>query len=321
MVVVAAQAARDRDGPPAVPGPDRAVPSRATRPAPDRTSPGVATTVLTASRGSGSVGFSAWVAAGVALLVAVVLALVARWLVRRRDRRRNTTTTSVQVVARLVFVVVVTVGVYVALRIVGLDLGPVLGGAGIVGIALAFALRDIAENLISGILMGLRNPFTPGDEIVSGEHTGVVEELNLRHTSIRTPEGARVLLPNGKVLSSPLTKLTVNGHRRSEFSVGVAFGTDLGRAQVVATGALADVGEVHREPPPEAWVEELAPSWVTLRARFWHASRTADHWRVRSAAIVAVAGAMERTGVEMPFERTVVDVVRPDGRPAGPTAP
>lgn len=209
-----------------------------------------------------------------------------------------------------------TVGVYVALRIVGLDLGPVLGGAGIVGIALAFALRDIAENLISGMLMGLRNPFTPGDEIVSGEHTGVVEGLNLRYTAIRTPDGARVLLPNGKVLSSPLTNLTVNGHRRSEFAVGVAFGSDLQQARTVVLDALADLAEVHDEPPPEAWVEELAPSWVSVRVRFWHAPRTADHWRVRSAAIVAVTTALERGGVETPFERTVVDVVRPAGPPA-----
>lgn len=223
--------------------------------------------VLTASSDPGGVGLSSWVAAGTALLVSVAAALVARWLVRRHDTRRGTTTTSVQVVARLVFVVVVTVGVYVALRIVGLDLGPVLGGAGIVGIALAFALRDIVENLISGMLMGLRNPFTPGDEIVSGEHTGVVEGLNLRYTAIRTPDGARVLLPNGKVLSSPLTNLTVNGHRRSEFAVGVAFGSDLQQARTVVLDALADLAEVHDEPPPEAWVEELAPSWVSVRVR------------------------------------------------------
>lgn len=257
-------------------------------------------------------GLPHWVWAVVALVVAVAVALVARWLVRRHDVRRRTVTTSVQILARLVFIVVVTIGLYVALRIVGVDLGPVLGGAGIVGIALAFALRDIAENYISGILMGLRNPFRPGDEIVSGAHTGTVEELNLRYTTIRTPEGVRVLLPNAGVLSSPLENLTEGGRRRSDVTLGVAYGTDLERARRAAVEALATVPEVHDDPAPEAWVEEAAASWVSVRVRFWHAPRTGDRWRARSAALVAVIAAMDREGIEMPFERRVVDVVRPD---------
>lgn len=60
---------------------------------------------------------------------------------------------------------------------------------------------------------------------------------------------------------------------------------------------------------------------MSLRVRFWHAPPTADHWRVRSAAIVAVTAALERCGLKIPFERTVVDVVRPDGRPIGPAEP
>lgn len=214
--------------------------------------------------------------AALALTVSVAVALVARWLVRRYDVRHETVTTSVQILARLVFIVLVTIGLYVALRIIGVDLGPVLGGAGIVGIALAFALRDIAENYISGILMGLRNPFRPGDEIVSGAHTGTVEELNLRYTSIRAPDGVRVLLPNAGVLSSPLENLTEGGRRRSDFAIGVAHGTDLERARAVAVQALAAVPEIHDDPSPEAWVEQAAASWVSVRLRFWHDPRTGD---------------------------------------------
>ena len=90
----------------------------------------------------------------------MVAVLVARWMIRRHDVRNATITTSVQILAPLVFIVVVTIGLYVALRIVGVDVGPVLGGAGIVGIALAFALRDIAENYISGI-RGCATPSAP----------------------------------------------------------------------------------------------------------------------------------------------------------------
>ena len=254
------------------------------------------------------IGFGNWFWAAVTLVIALLLAALARWFVRRVDRRHHTVTSSVQIMARVVFSVIAATGLYIALRIIGLDLGPVLGGAGILGIAVAFALRDIAENYISGVLMGFRNPFSPGDQIVSGDFEGTVVELNLRHTAIDTHDGLRVLLPNGGVLKNPLTNLTVNGARRTDFELGVAYGTDLRRACTVVLEALDAVPEVHAEPAPEAWVEVLAPSWVTVRVRYWHEPRSADVWRARHAAIVAVVGACEAAGIDLPLEQRAVEV-------------
>ncbi len=251
-----------------------------------------------------------WVGAAVAALVAFALAALARWAVRRLGTRADTVTTTVQIVARLVFAVIGAVGVYVALRIIGLDLGPVLAGAGIAGIALAFAVKDIVENYISGILMGFRNPFNPGDEIVSGEHEGAVEELNLRYTTIRTDDEVRCCCRTGRCSKSPLTNLTVNGSRRTDFGVGVAYGTDLEYARQVMVGAVRALDGVQAAPPPQAWVEELAGSWITIRVRYWHPPRIADMWEVRSAAIAAVVAATRAAGIELPLERTVVEIAR-----------
>ncbi len=258
--------------------------------------------------------FSDILGAAIALAVSIILAFVVRWAIRRVANRRETVNSGVQILARIVFAVVVGVGVYIALKIVGIDLGPVLAGAGIAGIAVAFALQDIAENYISGILMGFRNPFSPGDEIISGEHEGTVEELNLRYTTIRTYDGVRVLLPNGGVLSNPLTNLTVNGNRRTDFTIGVAYGTDLEQARKVAIAAVAGVEgvegdeDVEDERAPQAWVEDLAASWINIRVRYWHAPRKADVWRVRNDAIIAVVNATDAAAIDLPFERRIVDV-------------
>ncbi len=257
-------------------------------------------------------GFSKWIGAAIILGSAIVLATAARWALRRIGRIDGRAGSAPQILARLVFALIVAVGLYVALQAVGLDLGPVLAGAGIVGIAIAFALQDIAENYMSGLIMGFRNPFSPGDEIVSGDHEGSVEELNLRYTTIRTYDGARVLLPNSMVLTNPLTNLTANGRRRSDFSLGVAYGTDLEQARTVAIAAVGAVEEVYDDPPPQAWVEELDASWISIRVRFWHGPRIADMWRVRSAAIVAAVAGMQRAGIDLPFERRIIDLVVPD---------
>lgn len=253
-------------------------------------------------------GLSDWVKAGIVLVCFLVVATVARAVIRRFGRRDDSVSSIVGIMARLVFAALVLVGIYIGLRTIGLDLGPVLAGAGIAGIALAFALQDIAENYISGVIMGFRNPFARGDQIISGDAEGTVEALNLRYTTIRTYDGVRVLLPNGAVLKNPLTNLTVNGNRRTDFTVGVAYGTDLERARRVAIAAVAAVEGVDEDPAPQAWVEELAASWINIRVRYWHAPRIGDMWRTRSAAIIALVEAAEEAGIELPFERKIVDV-------------
>ena len=156
--------------------------------------------------------------------------------------------------------------------------------------------------------MGLRNPFRSGDQIISGDHEGTVEDLNLRYTTIRTYDGVRVLLPNGMVLQSPLTNLTVNGSRRTDIPVGVAYGTDLQKARQVFIDAVSALDGIDPEYEVQAWVESLDASWITIRVRYWHAPRIADMWQMRSAAIIAVVDAATAAGIDLPFERTVFEI-------------
>lgn len=249
------------------------------------------------------VGWGQVLAAGIAVVAGVVLGLAVRWIVGAVARRREHQARSIVIIlARLALVAVVAIGTYIGLRIIGFDPAPLIAGAGVVGITLAFALRDIVENYVSGILIGLRSPFRPGDQIVSGEHEGTVEDLNLRYTTLRTYDGVRVLLPNGSVLQNPLTNLTVNGVRRTDVSVGVAYGTELETARSVLIDAVAGVDGVDPEHEVQAWVESLDASWITIRVRFWHAPRIADMWRMRSRVLVAVVAATDAAGIELPFE-------------------
>lgn len=94
----------------------------------------------------------------------------------------------------------------------------------------------------------------------------------------------------------------------TDFSIGVAYGTDLDEAREVAINAVAGAETVHQEPAPEAWVEEFAGSWVNIRVRYWHDPRTADKWVTRNAALIAVYKATEQHGIDMPFERKIVQL-------------
>lgn len=130
---------------------------------------------------------------------------------------------------------------------------------------------------------------------------------------MRTFDGLLVLLPNAQVLQNPLTNFTHFENRRTDFTIGVAYGTDLDEARRVAMEAVASCDGVDESPAPEAWVEELAASWVTIRVRYWHSPRVADMWQVRSSAITAVYKSTEQHGIDMPFEQKAIMLSTPDG--------
>lgn len=258
----------------------------------------------------GGIGWEEWLGAGVALAVAIAIATGARRIIRKFAERSDTVTSTVQIVARILYGTVVAIGVYIALSILGINLAPLLAGAGILSLVIGFALKDVAENYVAGVLMGFNNPFSPGDQIVvdDGRLEGEVEELQLRYTVIRSTDGVRVLMPNALLIKNPLENLTVNGARRSHFTVGVAFDSDLDEVRRIAVEAVSDVDGVHTIPVPEAFVEELAGSWVTIRVRFWHGARNHDRWEVRGRAITAAFTALDSAGVDMPYRHRVVQV-------------
>ncbi len=165
----------------------------------------------------------------------------------------------------------------------------------------------------AGVLLRYRRLFADGDQIISGSFEGTVIKLSLRYTTLDTHDGMRVYLPNKDVLTNALINVTANGSRRSDFAIGVAYGTDLSQARRVVIDAVGAVPDVVPGHLPEAWIEELAPSWVSIRIRFWHPPRAGDLWRTRSSVMAAVLHAVEEAGIELPLERSIVDVATPLG--------
>ncbi len=130
--------------------------------------------------------------------------------------------------------------------------------------------------------------------------------MNLRATTLRTRDGKQVAIPNANVMLRGIDNRTATPTRRTTLAVGVAYDTDLERAQRVLVDALRDVEEVEGSPEPTAFVEEFGESTVNFAVRFWHGPETPDMWRARSAAAIAIKSALDAAGIEMAFpQRTV----------------
>jgi len=236
--------------------------------------------------------------------ILVLGALAAAWLGNRTflyDRiARNPFARNLlrQVVRAVVFLT----ALLLALDLMGVTalVGAVLGAAGVAGIAIGFAFRDIVENYLAGILLSLRQPFAPNDHVQIAGEEGRVARLTGRETVLMTLDGNHVRIPNATVFKAVITNMTRNPRRRFLFNVGIAPSEEIGRAISTARAAVAGVPGVLESPQIAVRVHELQDSATALRVSGWVDQTESDFGKVRSRAIRAVKESFEESGIATP---------------------
>ncbi|MBD59906.1 MAG: MscS mechanosensitive ion channel, partial [Citromicrobium sp.] len=222
-----------------------------------------------------------------------------------------------------------------ALDIIGATalLGAVLGGAGVIGLALGFAMRDTVENYVASLMLSLRQPFRANDLVKIDEFEGRVIRLTSRATVLMTLEGNHLRIPNSTVFKANIVNYTRNPQRRFDFALGVDPDDDATAAAELGRETLSKLPFVLADPPPEARIEEVGDSNVLIRFLGWIDQTDSDWFKARSAAIPAVKAALEGAGfglpepiyrlrfdprsASLPFE----NIAERDGAPARPRRP
>lgn len=219
------------------------------------------------------------------------------------------------VVAGGLGVMVFLVGTYIVLRVSGLTqlALTVVGGTGLVGLAVGIAFRDITENFLASIFLSMQRPFETGDLVEISGVTGYVQQLNVRTTILMALDGNLVQIPNASVYKSNLRNFTTNSNRRDHFDIGIGYDDTINEAQEVALQVLTAHPAVLREPEPLVLVESLGKATVNLRVYFWINGRRHSWLKVRSSVIRLVKRAFQKHGVSMPDEAR--EVVFPQGIP------
>jgi len=244
-------------------------------------------------------------AALVFLVLTVALARLVRRGVEAGLRRTSTEAYVHLLVGKIVYFGTMLLGVVVALSIGGVNLGWVVGSLGLVTVALGLALQDILSNFVAGILLLLEHPFTRGDQIAMGEAEGTVEDIRVRATQLRTPDGQQVIVPNKLLFTNVVTNSTATMHRRVDvrLSVPTAEVSDKLRGQLleVAVG----VHGVSRDPEPRLLVEDLGDDKIELLLWFWvDPRRHPELQRVRSEVLEATQAVLARFNMELTASKT-----------------
>lgn len=240
----------------------------------------------------------------VALLVIFVFWTIAKFIDRRGAwvDKLNSSSLACQLIKRIIRLAIIVVGFVIALEILDATsiVGAILGAAGLAGLALGFAFKNIVENYLAGILLSTRNPFDIGDSVEIGGKTGKVARLTSRDTVLVTFDGNHLRIPNGVVMNSILLNYSRNPLRRFDFPVGVSTDYDLSEAKRLGLETLADNPAVLADPAPNAIVDSLGDSSVIIQFFAWIDQRNHDFMKGRSESIRLIKEAYDEAGIEMP---------------------
>ena len=251
-------------------------------------------------------------------LAAALLVFLLFWMLGRLVRRgmtralgRTTAPRQIQrLLVTLIGILVVATGLFISLGILQLDkaLTSLLAGAGILGLALSFAVQDITANFISGIFLAIRRPFRIGELIETNGFQGTVERIDLRATVLRRPTGQTVMIPNKMIFEHPILNFSQTGERRVEILFGVAYKDDLEAVERVALAALAEIPQRNAKRPVDVHFIEMGASTISMQARFWLSTTSqADYLAARSEGIKRLRQAFADGKITTPSGNTTLD--------------
>ncbi len=243
----------------------------------------------------------------VTLVIGLWIATVIVGAARKLLVRARVDDTLARFLSNLAFYALATLVVLAALERVGVQTASFIAVLGAAGLAIGFALQGSLANLASGGMIMLVRPFRIGDLILAGGQEGVVEEIQVFATVLRTGDNKKVILPNSAITGGSIVNYTGNPTRRVDLAFAVAGGEDVQRVKAVIAATLASVPQILKDPPPDIEVLEVGAA-TKLIVRPW--CKNDAYWPVYHAVQERVKAAFERERIAGPVPRTEVVSVK-----------
>lgn len=227
--------------------------------------------------------------------------------VRRRLVRKSPNHITATFTSQIIGFTLKTIVVFTTLYLLGLNAftNKLLAGAGLLTFVIGFALKDIGENFLAGIILAFKSPFKLNDLIEVNDIVGFVKDINIRETLIKTPDGKDVFLPNSIILKNPLFNYTIDGFLRYEFIVGIAYENKPMQAMKLILDTVNSVeGVLQGDNPPIISISELAANTINIKVQFWVdtfvTTKSSVHNSIRTQVMNDVLTALITNGFSLP---------------------
>jgi small-conductance mechanosensitive channel len=241
---------------------------------------------------------------GLVIVWAIVYVLVrylSRWITHLDEHSAHLEVNprDLKTVDRLLDYVIILIGLIVSLAVLGWTslLYSALTAAGLFSVIIGFAVKDVASNFISGIVILIDQPFAPGDYIEIGDYSGTVRDISLRSTALTTPDGPVVYIPNSILAVEPTINYSIAEDRRISFPISIANEADIGRAIEIIRQVLEDEAGLLAERPQSVRVDEVREYAVDIGVTCYAPN---DTWLDLSSELKQqVVNALQENGIEL----------------------
>jgi len=243
---------------------------------------------------------------GMRILFALIIFVIGKWIVGKLTgllksamTKRNVDPALITFLGSIIYYALIVIVVISAIEKLGVQTTSFIAVLGAAGLAVGLALQGSLSNFASGTLIILFRPFKIGDVIEAGGVLGVVEEIGVLATIMKSPDNKKIIVPNSEIMGGTITNITANPIRRIDLTFGVAYEDDVDKAKAVLMDEIKKNPKVLSDPAPQVELFELADSSVNFVVRPW--VKTADWWSTRCELMMALKKRVDEEGLSIPF--------------------
>lgn len=240
-------------------------------------------------------------------ILSLYLARVLGNLLKRVLIRRNTVSGVTYLLSDILRWTIIIFGAITALQRF-FNVTAFITGLGIIGFTVGFALQNVIQNFISGIILMMQQPFKVGDDINVLNFDGTVLKIDLRTTEMQTLDGRIAILPNADVLSHVIVNYTRANRRRVDLPLTVAYGSSPEQIRAILLEIMKDVPGYVNAPAPEVTFNNFGNSSIELLASFWVDTSTLKVAHAKDIALINVKNAFEKQNIQIPLPAQTVYV-------------
>lgn len=243
---------------------------------------------------------------GLRIIIAIVIFVIGRFtakkitnIFRKLMERARWDVTLIKFSGDVIYFLLLFVVVIIAIQTVGIDTTSFVAVLGAATLAIGFALRDNLSNFASGALLLILKPFEVGHFIEAGGTAGIVEEIGIFSTKLRTGDNKLIYVPNSSIFSGNIINYSARDTRRIDLTIGVSYEDDLKKVKEELWKILEEDERVLKDPAPTVAVAELADSSVNLVVRPW--VKSSDYWSVYFDLLEKIKVRFDEAGISIPY--------------------
>ena len=251
---------------------------------------------------------------GLRILAAIAIFIIGRWtaklarqLIRQFMVNANTDETLILFVGNLTYFGLLVFSCLAALGQLGVQTASIVAILGAAGLAVGLALQGSLSNFAAGILMIIFRPFKVGDWIEGGGVSGIVEEIQILTTILRTFDNRTIIVPNAKLTDDNITNCSTQPYIRLDLVIGVSYDADINHVKQVIKNVLTQNSQILDAPDPIIGVLELGDNSVNFAVRPF--VRPKDYWSTYLSVMEQIKKALDNAGISIPYPQRDIHII------------